>query len=92
VAALATLAGRVILVRHSRHATRGWHLEPPRGFGGESSSSEENARREIAEEIGATVGDLVSLGVTHPYTGLSVTAVHLWYTELESVGVPERTS
>jgi ADP-ribose pyrophosphatase len=92
VAVLATLAGRVILVRHSRQPRGDGTHELPRGFGGEPSSSEENARREIAEEIGATVGDTVSLGVTHPYTGLSVTAIHLWYTELESVGVPERTS
>jgi ADP-ribose diphosphatase len=89
VAVLATLAGKVVLVRHFRHATRGWHVEIPRGFGGEAGSSEESARREIAEEIGATARDLVSLGVIHPDTGLSAAAVHLWFAELESVGRPE---
>src|SRR5579885_381339 len=42
--------GQVLLIRHFRHATRTWHLELPRGFG-QSLKTEDDARRELYEEI-----------------------------------------
>ena len=61
VAVLAMLDGRIVLLRHFRHATRAWHLEILRGFGSPGSSPEEDARREIAEEIGASPGEMTAL-------------------------------
>ncbi|MFL5799053.1 MAG: NUDIX hydrolase [Actinomycetota bacterium] len=90
VAVLATFDRRVVLVRHFRHATRSWHLEIPRGFGGEGGSPQKDARREIEEEIGGSVRAIRSLGVMHPNTGLSAEEVHLLSAELESIGLPER--
>lgn len=88
VATLPMYQKHVLLIRHFRHATRSWHIEIPRGFGIESSS-EANARRELAEEIGATVSRLVPLGQTYPDTGMSSGRVALFYAEVESYGQPE---
>lgn len=88
VAVLPIYQEQVLLIRHFRHATRTWHIEIPRGFGIESIS-EENARRELKEEIGASVTRLVPLGNTYPDTGMSSNYVALFYAEVESYGMPE---
>lgn len=78
--------GQVLLLRHFRHATRTWHLEVPRGFGMKGMTSEENAQRELTEEIGATVSRLVSLGQVYPDAGASTEYNELFYAEVESYG------
>lgn len=88
VATLPMYRKQVLLIRHFRHATRSWHIEIPRGFGIESSS-EENAKRELAEEIGATVSHLISLGQTYPDTGMNSGRVALFYAEIELYSQPE---
>src|SRR5690349_18746534 len=62
--------GRILLIRHFRHATRSWHLEVPRGMGFDTDV-EKDASRELAEEIGASGVRLVGLGDVYPDTGLS---------------------
>jgi len=89
VVMLPRLGGDVLLVRHFRHATRRWHLELPRGFGTPGRSPAEDARRELREEIGATAGPLIDLGVIYPDTGVSATPVQLYYTEITSYGEGE---
>lgn len=89
VAILPVCLGEVILIRHFRHATRSWHLEIPRGFG-ESGNTPEDARRELAEEIGATASRLVELGEFYPDTGVSDSRVALFYAEVPSYGEPDR--
>ncbi len=76
--------GQVLLVRRFRHATRTWHLEIPRGFGTKDLSAEDNARSELAKEIGASVSHLVSLGPlnTEPES------VELFSAEIASYGEP----
>jgi ADP-ribose pyrophosphatase len=74
--------GNVVLVRHFRHSTRQWHLEVPRGFGTPGSSPEEDARRELLEEIGADPTTLTSLGEVYPDTGQMATPVLLYYAEV----------
>ena len=80
---------QVLLIRHFRHATRTWHLEIPRGYGEEGSSSEENARRELKEEIGATISHLVSLGNAYPDTGVLSEHNNFFYAEVETYGAIE---
>ena len=77
---------QVLLIRHFRHATRTWHLEIPRGFGKKGLSSEENARRELEEEIGATISRLVSLGQTYPNTGMTSECDDLFFAEVTAHG------
>lgn len=77
---------QVLLIRHFRHATRTWHIEIPRGFGTEGLSSEENAHKELEEEIGATISRLVSLGRVYPDTGAVSEYNDFFYAKVESYG------
>jgi ADP-ribose pyrophosphatase len=77
---------KVLLIRHFRHATRRWHIEIPRGFGTKGLSSEENARKELEEEIGATISRLIPLGQSYPDTGMMSAANNFFYAEVESYG------
>ena len=76
--------GQVLLIRHFRHATRTWHIEIPRGFGKKGLSSEENARRELEEEIGATISRLVPLGPMYPDAAASTECDALFFAEVAS--------
>jgi ADP-ribose pyrophosphatase len=89
VVILPVMAGHVVLVRHFRHSTRGWHLELPRGFGSPGSTPEDDARRELLEEIGAEATALVDLGRIHPDTGMSSSSVCLFLAEVDAIGEPE---
>src|SRR6266567_7172972 len=86
VVALPFYREQVLLIRHFRHATRTWHTEIPRGFGKKGLSSEENAQRELEEEIGATISRLVSLGRVYPDTGALSEYNDFFYAEVESYG------
>ena len=77
---------QILLLRHFRHATRTWHLEIPRGFGKPGFSSEENARRELEEEIGAKALQFVSLGSVYPDTGMDAAVIELFYAQIEVYG------
>ncbi len=89
VVVLPVYRGGVIMVRHFRHAMRSWHLELPRGFGAPGATAEENARRELAEEIGATPTRLIALGRVYPDTGAGADRAELFYAEIEGYGDPE---
>ncbi len=80
--------GNVVLVRHFRHAMRQWRIELPRGFGEYGFTNEENALRELKEEIGAEVERIVSLGMTEPDGGASAQGDALYFAELKSIGAP----
>ncbi len=80
--------GKVLLIRHFRHATRNWHLEIPRGFGS-AEDAEQSARRELTEEIGASGVVLTSLGEMYPDTGAGNGRVALFYAAVTSYDSPE---
>ncbi|GAT66110.1 NUDIX hydrolase [Planomonospora sphaerica] len=63
--------GRVVLLRHFRHADRRWHWEIPRGFAEGEADGEETARREVGEELGCEVRDLVRLGTMVSDSGMT---------------------
>ncbi|MGK5729540.1 NUDIX hydrolase [Streptomyces sp. URMC 124] len=84
-----TPAGDVVLVEHYRHATRSWHWEVPRGMGAPDATGAENAVRELAEEIGADVAELISLGRMHPDSGLLGDHVELFAARIDGFGSPE---
>lgn len=88
VAILPVWQEKVLLIRHFRHATRAWHLEIPRGFGS-AEDAEQSARRELAEEIGASGVVLTSLGEMYPDTGIGNSRVALFYAAVVSYGSPE---
>jgi ADP-ribose pyrophosphatase len=80
--------GKVLLIRHFRHATRRWHLEIPRGFGS-ADGAEESAMRELAEEIGASGIELTALGEIYPDTGAANGRVALFYAAVAAYDRPE---
>ncbi|MEU2548456.1 NUDIX hydrolase [Streptomyces roseolus] len=83
---LPLLDGGVVLIEHYRHATRSWHWEVPRGFGTAGLSGAENAAKELGEEIGARVRELVPLGEVHPDTGLLGDRALLFAAYVDGVG------
>jgi ADP-ribose pyrophosphatase len=55
-------SGEVLMVRQYRYATGGWLLEVPAGKLDPGEGPESCARREVEEEVGHKVGELVELG------------------------------
>jgi ADP-ribose pyrophosphatase len=74
--------GGVLLARHFRHATRTWLWEAPRGFPEPGEEPADTAARELAEELGVASAELVYLGLIHPDTGLSPSAMHVFAAQL----------
>ncbi|MFC8765016.1 MULTISPECIES: NUDIX hydrolase [Streptomyces] len=83
---LPLLGDRMVLIEHYRHATRSWHWEIPRGFGTARLTGEANAAKELAEEIGARVRELLPLGSLHPDSGVSADLVLLFAARIDAVG------
>jgi ADP-ribose pyrophosphatase len=89
-AILPVLDGRIVLLNRFRHGTRSWHLEAPRGsFSGEGTHEEE-ARRELFEEIGARATEMIDLGELHSTTGCLDEAHHLFMARIDGVGTPDK--
>src|SRR5260370_29734206 len=78
--------GDVLLCRRFHHATRTWHLEIPIGLGMKGLSGEENARRVLVEEIGATISRLLPIGELEEGPGLTGSPAELFYADIESYG------
>lgn len=81
--------GRLLLVRHYRHATGRWHWEFVRGWADpEDLSLTATAVREAMEEIGLAPEQPRVLGIGYPDTGLLSTEVGVVAGRLESDAVP----
>ncbi|MCA2200823.1 NUDIX hydrolase [Streptomyces griseoincarnatus] len=89
-AVLPLLDDRVVLLENYRHATRSWHWEIPRGFGTEGLTAEENALKELQEEIGAQTLSITPVGAVHPDSGLQAQSVRLFVARLAGVGDTEK--
>ncbi|MET7616999.1 NUDIX hydrolase [Streptomyces sp. NPDC005408] len=83
---LPLLDGEVVLVEHFRHATRSWLWEVPRGFGTSGLGGEQNAAKELREEIGAGVRELIPLGAIHPDAGALGDRVLLYAARIDAIG------
>ncbi len=81
--------GNVLLIRHFRHEARAWRWEIPGGFGMPGMSSEENARRELAEEIGAAIIRLIPLGCVYPDAFSGADSIDLFFAEIGTPGAIE---
>lgn len=88
-AALPVLGGRIVLLRHFRHATRRWMREIPRGGIETGQSPEQTVRQELREEIGAVTTRTERLGFLYGSANLYANGAHLFFAELESVGEPQ---
>lgn len=79
---------KILLIKIFRHPTRQWSIEIPRGFGEAGLTPEEIAQKEISEEVGGKIKQVVSLGIIHNNTGLDSNNVHLYLAYLDEVGIP----
>ncbi|GAA2828778.1 NUDIX hydrolase [Kitasatospora sp. CM 4170] len=75
--------GRVVLVRHFRHADRQWHWEIPRGFGEPGEEGDATARREAEEELGCPVAEVLRLGAMEADAGMAATRTELYLARLD---------
>jgi ADP-ribose diphosphatase len=78
VGVLPVYDGKILLIQHFRHATRDWRLEIPSGGCEPGATADDDARRELAEEIGGVPRRLVSMGYFHEDIGLSGGLIELW--------------
>lgn len=74
--------GRIALNCNFRHATRCWELEIPRGMVEEGETAENAAKREVLEETGLVVEDLVYLGGMPPDSGMTNAIVSIFMAEI----------
>ncbi|MEI7847117.1 MAG: NUDIX domain-containing protein [Chloroflexota bacterium] len=79
--------GKILLLHQYRHPTRQWHYHVPLGFGEPNISAEENARKEIAEEVEGEIEEMVSLGELYPNVGYEAVPAYLFYAKLAKVGL-----
>ena len=79
---------KILLIKQFRHSTRRWHWEVPRGYGEIGSSSAQNVKIEIREEIGGEISEIIPLGSLYPETGLEQQCVELFLCKLTSIGSP----
>jgi|SRR5215831_4127657 len=92
VAVLPVHLGRILVLGHYRHATRQWHLEIPRGFGRKDMTDEQNAVRELREEIGCgSEPAMTDLGEMYPDSGLMAHKVQLFCAVVDQYTAPERS-
>lgn len=88
-AVLPVLDGRIVLVRHFRHAVRRWLLEIPRGGIEPGQTPEDTAHSELREEIGGRIRRIDLLGFLYGSSNLYANGAHLFFAELDSVGAPQ---
>jgi ADP-ribose pyrophosphatase len=91
VVVLPILGDAIALIRIFRHASRRWSFEAPQGFVPAGHDPAEEARREVIEEMGATVGELTSLGVVYTSTGLTSENLKMFAAQITAVGDPQRS-
>ncbi|MBF4693959.1 NUDIX hydrolase [Fusibacter ferrireducens] len=86
VAIIPMYENKFVLLKHFRHGTRNVEYEIPRGFSEIGLSIENNAKKEIFEELGSKVADIQSLGSVISDSGLSGGEVFTFLCSLESIG------
>jgi ADP-ribose pyrophosphatase len=91
VGILAMLKNKKIIVNLSyRHATRSWEIELPRGQKHATESIEEAAKRELREETGCTIENLVYLGEMTPDASTTATVLPIYLATASQMGTREK--
>lgn len=91
IAVLPILGEGIALIRIFRHAARRWFLEAPQGFVLPNADFPEEARRELVEEMGALVSELIPLGVVYTSTALTSEYLKMFGARISRVGAPQRS-
>jgi ADP-ribose pyrophosphatase len=80
--------GKIVLNRNFRHATRSWEYELPRGIRNPNENLEDTAKREIKEETGMKVQNVVLLGEMGVDSGTLNSIDTVFYAEVISQQAP----
>jgi len=80
---------KILLLHQYRHAPRQWHYHVPLGYGEPNIPSSENAQKEIEEETGGKIIELINLGKLFANVGYEAAPADLFYAKLSSVTIPE---
>jgi ADP-ribose pyrophosphatase len=88
VVVLPVYQGKILVLHHYRHPTRNWQYEVPRGYGEPNTPGIANARKEVLEETGGEIAEIVELGEMYTNTGFEGGPVSLYFAKLASVGEP----
>lgn len=83
--------GSIALIRIYRHAPRMWFVEAPQGLLLPDVPAEGQARDEMMEEMGATVGELVPLGSVYTSTALTSGTLAMFAARISQFGVPQES-
>ncbi len=83
--------GKLIFIRVFRHSTRQWEWELPRGFQEPDISKEENAEKEIKEELGVGVRKIQAIGNVKPNTGILASSATCYRVDLEGDPLDNRS-
>ena len=78
---------RFVLLKQFRHSIRDFQNAFPRGYGEEKLSGEENARKEIMEELGANVISCKKIGTVIADSGLSGNEVDILLCEIDNIRI-----
>ena len=78
VSVMVLCESKILLLRHFRHSLRRWMWETPRGFCEEGQTADQNALRELTEEIGVMPTKLQHLGTLVPDAGIIGESVQLY--------------
>lgn len=91
IVVLPILADGIALIRIFRHAARRWFLEAPQGLVLPGADPMEEARRELMEEMGAPVREIVPLGVVYTSTALTSENLKMFAARITRTGAPQRS-
>lgn len=83
VVTVAVLNDKLIMLKQYRHPNRKIEYSFPRGYGEKLLSGEDNAKKELFEEIGARTTNVEKLGKLSPDSGVLSNYVEVYYCELE---------
>ena len=89
VVVVPVMNGKLVLLEQYRHPIRDKQLCFPRGFGENGIAPEENAKKELKEEIGAVAKDCTYLGSVFPDSGLISTKCDVFLCTVEGYNPSE---
>lgn len=90
VAVLPLIGDRAVVIRIFRHGLRQWSLEFPRGGVESGETSEESVRREVREEIGGNVLELLDTGEFTPGGSVLAIRARLYVARIDQVRALDR--
>lgn len=91
IAVMPILGDSIALIRIFRHAARRWFLEAPQGMLTPGIDPIDEARRELIEEMGAEVAEIIPLGRVYTSTGLTSENLNAFAAKINAIGEPQRS-